>query len=201
MLGKTPRILKSGKHQLEFYRTLWKTILAGKVFRTTIINKKKNGELYHAEQTITPVKGFHDRITHFVSVIRDVTDRIGTEEELRCVTAELARSNHELDQFASLIAHDLREPVRTALGFAQLFVPRHQEKLAAEATEFLGYIAADLTRMDQMISGLLELCRVVRAEGRLSRQTAQLLVSRPYRSSVQRSRKVVGSFTTTACQL
>jgi PAS domain S-box-containing protein len=55
-IGQTPRILKSGQHDSDFYRRLWEQILAGRPFRETIVNRKKAGELYWAEQTITPIK-------------------------------------------------------------------------------------------------------------------------------------------------
>jgi len=74
-LGKTPRILKSGRYD-RADEELWKTILAGEVHRSTRVNRKKGGELYHAEQTITPMKDAEGRTTHFVSVVKDVTDRL-----------------------------------------------------------------------------------------------------------------------------
>jgi len=72
-LGHTPMILKSGVHDDAFYANLWRTILAGKVFRDTIVNRKKNGELFYAEQTITSMRDSTGAITHFVTVIKDVT--------------------------------------------------------------------------------------------------------------------------------
>jgi sigma-B regulation protein RsbU (phosphoserine phosphatase) len=73
-LGQTPRIVKSGKHDRAFYENLWKTICNGQPYRGTIINKKKNGELYWSEQTITPMKDNDGNITNFVSVLKDITD-------------------------------------------------------------------------------------------------------------------------------
>jgi len=72
--GLTPRILKSGVHEDSFYEKLWATILAGQVFRGTIANRKKSGEIFFAEQTITPMWGPAGSITHFVTVIKDVTE-------------------------------------------------------------------------------------------------------------------------------
>jgi sigma-B regulation protein RsbU (phosphoserine phosphatase) len=72
--GLTPRLLKSGVHDDSFYEQLWATILAGKVFRGTIANRKKSGEIFYAEQTITPMWGPMGSITHFVTVIKDVTE-------------------------------------------------------------------------------------------------------------------------------
>jgi len=74
VLGKSPRILKSGRHEPEFYRQLWSQVLAGRFFEDTIINKKKTGELYSSRQTITPMKDDRGNITHFVSVLKDITE-------------------------------------------------------------------------------------------------------------------------------
>lgn len=69
-----PSILKSGLQSPEFYQSLWAEILAGNVYSGTPINKKKSGELFHAEQTITPIRDEVGNLTHFVSVMRDVTE-------------------------------------------------------------------------------------------------------------------------------
>ncbi|UCG62270.1 MAG: SpoIIE family protein phosphatase [Candidatus Zixiibacteriota bacterium] len=81
VIGRTPRILKSGKHDEEFYRRLWGTIVAGHPFRGTIINRKKTGEFYTAEQTITPIKDHSGEITHYVSVLRDITELLQKKEQ------------------------------------------------------------------------------------------------------------------------
>lgn len=73
-IGRTPRILKSGYHDRKFYMQLWKGLLAGKPFLGTIVNRKKSGKEYWAEQTITPVRDDGGQITHFVSVLKDVTE-------------------------------------------------------------------------------------------------------------------------------
>ncbi len=73
-LGATPRILKSGAHGEDFYRGLWGNLLKGNAFRGTLINRKKTGERYWAEQTITPVREPHGAITHFVAVMKDITE-------------------------------------------------------------------------------------------------------------------------------
>jgi PAS domain S-box-containing protein len=80
-LGKTPRILRSGEQDLAYYEKLWATVLGGDVFRSTTVNRKKNGELYYAEQTITPMKDQGGRVTHFVSVAKDMTEHRRIQEQ------------------------------------------------------------------------------------------------------------------------
>jgi len=72
-IGRTPRLLKSGGHDEAYYRAMWDLLLGGQPFRGTLINARKNGEHYWAEQTITPMKDSRGNITHFVSVLKDVT--------------------------------------------------------------------------------------------------------------------------------
>lgn len=74
-IGRTPRILKSGEQAPEVYTALWNTILAGKVWRGEFMNRRKDGQLYAEEQTITPVRGPRGDITHFVAIKNDVTER------------------------------------------------------------------------------------------------------------------------------
>lgn len=81
VLGRTPAILKSGIHDKGFYQDLWSTIVSGRVFRATITNRKKDGTIYFAEQTITPMRDSSGLITHFVTVIKDVTETRKLEEQ------------------------------------------------------------------------------------------------------------------------
>jgi len=80
-LGQTPRILKSGDHDKAFYKKLWKTVISGNTYRGTIINKKKNNELYWSQQTITPMKNKNGEITNFVSVLKDITELKERQEQ------------------------------------------------------------------------------------------------------------------------
>jgi sigma-B regulation protein RsbU (phosphoserine phosphatase) len=90
VVGKTPRILKSGTHPPEFYRHLWDTILAGKSWRGTFVNRRKDGQLYFSEASIAPVMSLDGRITHFVSVERDITERKQAEKALQEQAAEIS---------------------------------------------------------------------------------------------------------------
>lgn len=73
VLGRKPNILKSGEHDARFYRDLWDILISSEPFRGTIINRKKSGELFWSEQTISPIKDHAGATTHFVSVLKDIT--------------------------------------------------------------------------------------------------------------------------------
>jgi diguanylate cyclase (GGDEF)-like protein/PAS domain S-box-containing protein len=81
-LGNKPSLLKSGRLSPAFYENLWQTICSGGIFREVIINRRKSGELYYEEKTITPLKTPEGLISHFVSTGKDITDHTRLQERL-----------------------------------------------------------------------------------------------------------------------
>ncbi len=79
-IGQTPRLLKSGHHGQEFYQILWGKLLDGQSFRARFVNKRKNGELYHEEQTIAPLRDKHGNVAYFISTATDLTKQVKGDE-------------------------------------------------------------------------------------------------------------------------
>lgn len=100
-VGQNPRVLKSGRQSAEFYREMWDTILAGKVWRGELINRRKDGSLYSEEMTLTPVRVDGAEISHFVAIKQDISARKQAEEALR---ASEARFRSVFDHAATGIA-------------------------------------------------------------------------------------------------
>ena len=95
-IGKSPSILKSGRHSREFYRELWDKLLNGNVWHGELINKKKNGAIFYEDAVITPVKGANNEITHFTAIKTDITERKLAEMEVERKNRELElRMRHE----------------------------------------------------------------------------------------------------------
>jgi len=87
-IGQTPRLLRSGHHDAGHYQDLWKTLLDGRVFHGTMVNRRRNGEIYYAEMTITPILDPAGAVTHFVAVGKDMTDRrVRQEQEMELALA------------------------------------------------------------------------------------------------------------------
>jgi len=82
VIGKNPRLLKSGKHDQKYYKTLWETVLAGKTWRGSFTNRRKDGTLYYDEHTITPVRSKEGVITHFVAIMNDMTEQRRVQQAL-----------------------------------------------------------------------------------------------------------------------
>ncbi len=82
-VGENPRILKSGLHSDDFYQDMWETIRAGEVWKGELTNRRKDGTLYHVDQTITPVHDDGGDLMGFVAQAVDITPRVRAHEELR----------------------------------------------------------------------------------------------------------------------
>ena len=82
-LGKNPRdLINSGKQEPEFFRQMWETVLAGVVWHGELVNRRKNGELFDEEMTITPLLNEEKKITHFIAIKQDITERKAMEQSL-----------------------------------------------------------------------------------------------------------------------
>ena len=93
VIGENPRILKSGEHGAEFYRSMWATLVAGRPWTGSVVNRRKDGGRYALETTISPVRGAGGELTNFVEVARDVT----RERELESALARDAREREAIE--------------------------------------------------------------------------------------------------------
>ncbi|MCR6630903.1 MAG: ATP-binding protein [Magnetospirillum sp.] len=82
------------------------------------------------------------------------------EDELRHTINQLAASNTDLERFAYIASHDLQEPLRTVVGFAQLLEKRYKGKLGEDADQFIDFIVEGGKRMSMQIQGLLDFSRI-----------------------------------------
>jgi diguanylate cyclase (GGDEF)-like protein/PAS domain S-box-containing protein len=83
VLGRSPRMLKSGHHDRSFYRQMWETLDRDRYWRGEIWNRRKNGEVFPAWQTISAVMSPDGRVSHYVSAFTDISERKEAEEKIR----------------------------------------------------------------------------------------------------------------------
>jgi len=150
-LGNTPAMLQSGAHDEAFYTTLWETITGGDVWENEIINERKNGERYYADQTIAPLTDSQGTIRYFIAINNEITEAKVRERELE-------EQNDRLESFASLLSHDLRNPLNVAHGHLDLAEetgdPTHFERVrqAHERMNTLIDDALTLARQGQALT-------------------------------------------------
>jgi light-regulated signal transduction histidine kinase (bacteriophytochrome) len=99
-------------------------------------------------------RAFHERVGRYAKDL---------ETAVRQRTEELARSNRELEKFASIVAHDLRSPLLTISGYCQILREEYAGRLEPGACEYLDHVVAGVTRMNRLIEDLLDYSRVGRS--------------------------------------
>ncbi|MGE5436434.1 MAG: PAS domain S-box protein [Syntrophothermus sp.] len=106
--GLNPKIMQSGITGQEVYKELWKTILSGKEWHGSLLNKKKDGELYWEKINISPVKDSDENITHFIAIKEDITQQKKQEEQLH----RMYRTLNALRHSSEVILHsDCKEDI------------------------------------------------------------------------------------------
>ncbi len=114
-IGHTPALLKSGRQKESIYRQLWAAISAGETWQGNLVNKRKSGDLFTVDTTITPVHNEYKQITSFICVQRDVTRELELEEQYR-----QAQKMEAVGQLTAGIAHDFNNILTGINGFAEL---------------------------------------------------------------------------------
>jgi PAS domain S-box-containing protein len=117
VVGQSPRLLKSGRHDQHFYQTLWNTVLDGRMWRGDMVNRRKDGTLYLEELTITPVLDAQGLATHFVGIKQDITERRNLQQQLY-----QAQKMEGIGRLAGGIAHDFNNLLQAITGFCTLLL-------------------------------------------------------------------------------
>jgi len=144
LLGKNPRILKTGYTTKQEYAQLWNTIKNGEVWQGIFRNVKKNGDFFWENATISPIFGPNGEIQNFLGVKEDITEKMTLQEQL-----QHSQKMEAMGRLAGGIAHDFNNILTVIMGTAQLL---HHEMLDDSTQDSLSEIikasnrAATLTR-------------------------------------------------------
>jgi PAS domain S-box-containing protein len=145
VIGQTPSLLRSGEHNAAFFENLWNTIRSGKIWRGSFVNRRKDGTLYRDQQTITPVCSSGKEITHFISIITDMTE----VERLQAQFIE-AQKMEVVGHLAGGVAHDFNNVLGVIMGYSDLaqeeLPPDHPLQLHIEEIRHAAKRAAGLTQ-------------------------------------------------------
>jgi PAS domain S-box-containing protein len=171
-IGRNPRILKSGAHEPEFYQRMWQTVLAGKVWQGTMINKRKDGSHYDEEMIVTPVRDRAGEITHFIAIKQDITERKKLEHQfLR------AQRTQSIGLLAGGVAHDLNNvlaPVLMALPLLRNNLPTSQRDHILDTLEQSVRRGANIIQQVLTFARGVEVQRVLVQPRHLLREVAKI---------------------------
>jgi PAS domain S-box-containing protein len=141
VIGKNPRILKSGFHDANFYKEMWDSILTKGYWKGEIINKKKNGEFYFALLSISSIKDEVHGLTYYLGIQSDITERKKAEEQIRYQANLLENVND------AIIAADLNYRITSWNKAAEkMYGYKAEEVIGKEISEVVKVEFPGLTR-------------------------------------------------------
>lgn len=124
---------------------------------------RKDGSLFFAHWVTHPMYDGHGTLRGFAKVLRDETERKEAEQELRFKNEELTRVNRNLEEFAFVASHDLREPLRMVRAFSERLVSHLGSEATEDQRQNVAFIAQGVKRMEKLIEDLLVYSRAIHA--------------------------------------
>jgi PAS domain S-box-containing protein len=180
--GKNPRILQSGQTPPERHVELWNTITSGRTWSGVLHNKRKDGSLYWEQAYIGPVCDERGRISHFVAVKENITERMLAEEELVRARDAAEGATRAKSAFLATMSHEIRTPLTGVLGMAQLLLldevseseRRDYARTILNSGNSLLTLLNDILDLSKVESGRIELAAAPYAPGQLLEEVADL---------------------------
>ncbi len=133
--GRTPAILKSGRHDAGFYQEMWGVLARGDSWKGRLINRRKNGSLFEEDAMITPVRDEAGAVVHYIGVKRDISAVKSLEDQLFH-----SQKMEAIGRLAGGVAHDFNNILTTINGYAEMLADGAppESPLSADLAEILG---------------------------------------------------------------
>lgn len=158
ILGNNPRILKSDYTSANDYKNLWKTISSGKEWFGEFHNKKKDGSLYWELASISPISTEQGKITHYIAIKEDITERKNIEKQLIEAKEKAEESDRLKLAFLANMSHEIRTPMNGILGFTELLKAKNLSGNTQK--EYINIIEKSGKRMLNIINDIINISKI-----------------------------------------
>jgi PAS domain S-box-containing protein len=161
LVGQTPRAFSTGRPPRTVYDDLWRTIREGGEWRGTILNRRKNGELYWCRESVSAIRNATGEVIHYLVIEEDVTEHKRMEEDLRAARKKAEIADRAKSEFLANMSHELRTPLNAIIGFAELIKSQPFGLMGdAKYLEYVNDIHASGQHLLSVINDILDLSKV-----------------------------------------
>ena len=162
LIGANQRII-SDYLTSDFAKNILRTVVKGQIWKGEIRNRAKDGSFYWEKTTIVPFVNTKGKIYQYIAISTDITDQKLAEENLNNALIDLEKNNNELDQFAYVVSHDLKAPLRAINNLAEWIVEDMPE-MPEDVADNLKLLQGRILRMENLINGILDYSRIGRTQ-------------------------------------
>jgi PAS domain S-box-containing protein len=142
IIGKNTRLLQGPKTDLIILARLRMTLSAGKSFHGRTINYRKDGSEFYIEWDIAPIFNSEEKVTHFISIIRDITDEVSAK--------------NSKDELVNVVSNELKSPLLSIKGFVDMLKYNLNERSEEKNNEYLAIITGEIDRLLRLADELLD---------------------------------------------
>jgi PAS domain S-box-containing protein len=175
LIGQNHSLLKSGYHSNEYFKEMWETISAGKVWKGEVLNRCKDDSFVWLDSTIVPMLNEAGIPNQYITIRKDITNEKNAELAIRSYAADLEKKNSELDQFAYIVSHDLKAPLRAINNLSEWIEEDLGEGISEDVKNHMGLLRGRVKRMELLINGILDYSRAGRIRTREENVDSRLL--------------------------
>ena len=157
LIGKNHEILGSGYHPPIFFKGMWKVISEGKVWRSDIKYKAKDGSNYWVRTTIVPFIGKDGNPEQFIRISTDITSQKFTEEKLESALHQLGKADKLKEEFSTMVSHELKTPLTPIKGYCEILKEDGViGKLTKDQHEAIDEIERNASRLERLVGDILD---------------------------------------------
>lgn len=158
VIGKNVRILKKGITPDSTFDDIWKTILSGNKWKNDFLSKRKSGETYWESVIISPIFNDQNKITNFILITEDITERKNLISELVEAKEKAVESDKLKTAFLANMSHEIRTPMNGILGFAELL--KDPDLRIDDQHKYLSVIEQSGNRLLNLINDIIDISKI-----------------------------------------
>jgi len=168
LIGKFNHEFNSDYHDKAFYKEMRDTIIHGFVWKGEINDKRKDGTYYWVDTTVVPLLNNLGKPYQYITFKVDISKIKNAELETKEYAKNLEKINKELDQFAYVVSHDLKAPLRAINNLSEWIEEDIEELMDEDTKNNMSLLRGRVKRMEGLINGILEYSRVGRMDTKIS---------------------------------